>query len=529
MLLTHVGTVSVGLFTAGISILVSTSERRAVTAVRQTVGLAMVWCILPSMLQILVPRLSPRVWYWIRDCNEWWLASSPVNVAETLLRLGIGSRLFDSIMWMIGLELAAGCAFVAWSVARLRRASRKVEEGGGGKRGLARLWPTRPLRLLGRSPCGANPVLWKEVHTSRAPGIVDVIGAIVAVGVVGLIGFGTFHFARPAFIELSQHGYGGVAQEPRRAELNRFLSHVSSWVEFLMLLIVAGVAAVSVTLERARDTWDSLIATPLDGREILRAKMIGAVWKVRAGAFLLLVLWSIGLLAGSLHPVGFGAAVILLGVSMWFMAALGTFASLVSRDTSQASNRALIPALLLSGSFLLCYVPSRLTTVFMGLGSAPFVNWVCLVSSTEIRDVMSGDDTFRRLEYMNIYSYEGALSVLVACLVSIGVCAVAAICLSRAAFNRFDHVVGRPQRATNRSAPRFRSWLQLMARRRKTVAIVAIVAVFLISQIIASVRVARSLRDALAERPIISTQNGVSTTWRPLASVFRMRRTAPCV
>ena len=96
----------------------------------------------------------------------------------------------------------------------------------------------------------------------------------------------------------------------RRTEFNRFLSHVSSWVEFFMLLIVAGVAAGSVTLERARDTWDSLIATPLDGRDILRAKMLGTIWKVRYGALLLFVLWSIGLLAGSVHPVGFGAAVV---------------------------------------------------------------------------------------------------------------------------------------------------------------------------------------------------------------------------
>ena len=65
----------------------------------------------------------------------------------------------------------------------------------------------------------------------------------------------------------------------------------------------------------------------------------------------------------------------------------------------------------------------------MGMGSAPFVNWVCLVSHGEIRDVMSGDETFRRLEEMNIYSYESGLSVLVACLVSIAAFSAAAICL----------------------------------------------------------------------------------------------------
>ena len=368
VLLTHAGTVSVAFFAAGLSMLVSTSERRAVTAVRQTIGLAMVWCILPSMLQILVPRLSPRVWYWIRDFNEWWLASSPNNVAETLMRIGIGPRFFDSIVWMIGLQLAAGCAFVAWSVARLRRVSRKVEEQGRGKRGLARFWPKRPLRVFGRPSCGENPVLWKELHTSRAAGIVDVIGAIVALGVVELDRLRNISFRAPGLHRAVPARLWKWRAQPRRAELNRFLSHLSSWVEFLMLLIVAGVAAVTVTLERARDTWDSLIATPLDGREILRAKMIGAVWKVRAGAFLLLVLWSIGLLAGSVHPVGFGAAVVLLGVSMWFMAALGTFASLVSRDTAQASNRALVSGAVSVGLIPLVLRAEPVHDRFPGLG-----------------------------------------------------------------------------------------------------------------------------------------------------------------
>ena len=39
--------------------------------------------------------------------------------------------------------------------------------------------------------------------------------------------------------------------------------------ELVCLLVVAGAAAEAVATERARTTWDSLIATPLSGREIL--------------------------------------------------------------------------------------------------------------------------------------------------------------------------------------------------------------------------------------------------------------------
>ena len=83
--------------------------------------------------------------------------------------------------------------------------------------------------------------------------------------------------------------------------------------------------------------------------------------------FLLVVLWSVGLLAGALHPLGFVAALVLLGVSVGFMAALGTYVSLVSRDTPQASNRTLVPVLLLMGSFVACYLPPRIATCADGV------------------------------------------------------------------------------------------------------------------------------------------------------------------
>jgi len=72
---------------------------------------------------------------------------------------------------------------------------------------------------------------------------------------------------------------------------------------------------VRVAAERERDTWLGLIATPLPGREILKGKILGSIWRMRGVAFLMPALWSVGLLSGSLHPLGFLAAVVLLGVT----------------------------------------------------------------------------------------------------------------------------------------------------------------------------------------------------------------------
>ena len=108
VMLTHAGTVSLAFFVAGLSMLISTSERRAARALNQTIAVAAAWCILPAVFQAVVPRLSPLVWYWTRTYLAWLAASSPNAVAESVLRFGLGPRFMDSIMWMIFLQLAGG-------------------------------------------------------------------------------------------------------------------------------------------------------------------------------------------------------------------------------------------------------------------------------------------------------------------------------------------------------------------------------------------------------------------------------------
>ena len=72
-------------------------------------------------------------------------------------------------------------------------------------------------------------------------------------------------------------------------------------------------ATEGIVSERARETWDSLIATPLTARDILRSKMLAALWRMRLLLAILLGLWTIGLVAGAIHPLGFVARCACLG------------------------------------------------------------------------------------------------------------------------------------------------------------------------------------------------------------------------
>ncbi|HZW29958.1 MAG TPA: ABC transporter permease subunit, partial [Isosphaeraceae bacterium] len=350
VLLAYAGTASIGLFLAGLSVVVSIGAPRAGQAIRQTCGLAGAWVIVPFLGSIFLPRAPRQVRLWVYPVHDWLLASTPTGVLLEMGRSGFGPTAFESVRWMIGLQVAAGLVMLAWAVARLRGANRAWASDDAGR--LAGHRPGLRWRLIQRPACGDRPVLWKEIYTARPGGFAELVGRLAFLMIFASIGYGAYYYGWPAVLEWWTPGLGSTASEVSRLKFNNYVRGITSLAELVALVVVAGAAAEGVAAERARGTWDSLLATPLSGREILPAKMLGAVWKARWGGLLLAGLWSAGLLAGSLHPLGVAAALSVLGVSTWFMAALGTYVSLVSRDVVQAMTRATATVVLLSGTFL---------------------------------------------------------------------------------------------------------------------------------------------------------------------------------
>ena len=345
--------------------------------------------------------------------------------------------------WMIVLQMAAGTLMITWATVRLRPVSRRLEDGGSRRFAWLRARPR--WRLIRRPACGDWPMLWKERHTAK-PGVVTQFFEILCVSAIfASIGYATYRFGSPAAREWSQYLRGMATNRADRLAFNNYLRIMTSGIELVCLIIVGGAAAEGIASERARATWDSVLATSLGGHEVLVAKMIGAIWKARWGMVLLLALWSTGLLTGSVHPSGVAAALVLLIAATWFMAAAGTYASLVSREVTQATARTMIPFIILTGTALLCFWPGRLTSVLMGAGSVPFVNWLCLVSYRDVSRALSSG-SFRYLRLMAIYTNEGALRVLGTYLVAVTGYAAAAAWFTLTALNRFDRFAGRPER-----------------------------------------------------------------------------------
>jgi len=289
---------------------------------------------------------------------------------------------------------------------------------------------------------------------------------------IGLLAYGISWFALPAFVELYHDGYGpsgrtpivpevnpiarvvvgklmrlsaGPAPGDARPEFNYVLRILTGLLDALYVLIVAGAAAETIASERDRGTWLGLIATPLTGREILRAKVLGTIWKTRGLAILIVGLWAIGLAAGALHPIGFLASLIGLGVSAWFLAVIGVVGSLHSRDRAQATSRILAPIMLiLALSGLPFFAPGEATVLLAGF-TMPFQTWASLLSH---EDVHAATHSGVIAPFVAIGIRDGAGLFLVLATWVIGTMAqgTAAISLMSSAIRGFDAAVGRPIR-----------------------------------------------------------------------------------
>ena len=326
--LSFAGAASTAFFVAGLSIFASAISGRVREAVALAYILELAWLIGPWVLLSLASGL-PGAERFSRPALAWLLDGQPTAL------FGVGSwvdgQTIPRVAWMIGLQLAYGSTFVGLAVWRLRPGDRAVAAGGDapGHR--------RRRRLLAR-PIGDDPMLWKECRVARSGGPLRVVWIGLGLMALTSLGYVVAGSAWSAFEELAAHGYGrGLGLDlQRRGDLKSLISLTTMAVSLVWVVAVASSAACGLTAEREEDTWISLIGTRLEGREILRAKRVGALLRPRGPALTLLALWAVGVAAGAIHPLAaLALAAELLAVG-GFATALGTYLSLRATTTARA-------------------------------------------------------------------------------------------------------------------------------------------------------------------------------------------------
>ncbi len=397
VVIAYIGTFSTAAFAVALTVLISTLVRRVRQAVVISYLLMLAWLFLPSVIGVVCARLYPAIYSWYGPVSEWLSASSPVEIWFEELRRPLARGMvptaapIEAFAWMVGLQLGGTVLLLLLAIWRLRPTFRRQEETPA-RRTWFRARPSRARRprWLDRPACGDDAVLWKERYFAPA----DIFTKMVLLPAIIIV---TLPLALLTEVEgglsavlVDLFWNGWCAARYQGASLVWALQVDLGWYTAFWLLAVAGACASSVTIEREEDTWVSLTATPLTGWEIVRAKMLGAIWNQRGFGAVLVFLWSVALVTGVVYPTRILASVALVTLLTWVAAAIGVHTSMRSHSTSRAVASTIVAMAVFNG------YPLLLISWFLGglswgssfavLGVMPMLAAGPLVSSYRVVD-----------------------------------------------------------------------------------------------------------------------------------------------
>ncbi len=126
-------------------------------------------------------------------------------------------------------------------------------------------------------------------------------------------------------------------------------------------MAIAARAASSITSERERQTWDSLVSTPIEARDLVWAKVLGGVYAARWLVVLLVVMWGLGAVLDSSLLAPLLASLASLLIVLLFGCALGVFYSAAGTSSLRAMGSTLGTLFFVGGGYLFCCVPLLMT------------------------------------------------------------------------------------------------------------------------------------------------------------------------
>jgi len=465
ILTAYAGIISTGLFLAAFSIWFSATAPDTRRALARAFLCSIAWFSGPFFVALIFPRLGVRLPDWLRAANAWVLASSPASLLAKLPGLVAGKGLIDSVAWMCGLQLVGAAICLLGAIARLRSAYRA--QASGEARSAFRSLMHTSWRLRPRPPVGDDPIFWRERYTNRSRGLARLFDLLVYFGIAAAIAYPTWFFGKPALVEVWNHGYAseltsverpefnlfvrfflnpgtGLAADQARVDFNIFLRFITVFLSLFVGPSAAGLGADGIITERSRETWCSLIATPLTGRDILGAKTLATFWRMRLILGTIVALWMLGLIAGAIHPLGFVLSMLVLFSWTCFMIAWGMLCAIKARVAESATVPGISLAYLLLGTAVLpIFLPSGISSVLLGSGSSSFVLWLAEFSYRDLRNAIHYS-AFPHLHWIGIGTGEGALRVAATCLIGIVAPALGGMFVWRYATAHFDRLIGRP-------------------------------------------------------------------------------------
>ena len=390
----------------------------------------------PLLARIGLPPPS-----FVRTLIAWLLASNPLGLFLSFIGGPVSpSALYHTLGWMCGLQLAGGACLILAAIARLRSAFRANAGGDGGALAAASrarpgdsgpgpLWATIPSSgekcipaaedsSASWSASSSGSASWPRSVTppSSSHAVPSSSSGITATPAVAATA------ERPElnlivrfFLEESGPN---VPVDAARIDFNLFLRFATCTILFMISLMAAGIAAEVITTERAKDTWSSLIATPLS-RAISSRKAAGVDLAAPRDLHHPRLALGAGTALGAVHPLGFLAAMLVTAASIGFYLLFGLMTAVQAKDPATATTGTLGLSFLPVTSAALPYLlPAGIGSAFFGVASSPFVAWLSLVSYRELRCAITLS-VYPAFQWMKLDSDGGLLLAALTCAVGI--------------------------------------------------------------------------------------------------------------
>jgi ABC-type transport system involved in multi-copper enzyme maturation permease subunit len=302
-------------------------------------------------------RLLSGRWAWFEQYLHFLDPMYPVDLgvpADDLRERG-GRLLAWIVPWLVFGLTCFGLAVTRMLPAYLRQLERS------GKKKRRHWWTARRPRVW------PNPVLWKERHVEGLAPLPFLRALPAWLAVLGVIGLTVLTYGSMLFYHLNLDTLFGFEPELGQEQFDTLLERVWRlqippeeyvWRSVVVLLIASLVVAVrcsgAITSERERQTWEALLLSPMETRQII----LGKFWGILGGTLPYLIAYAVPALAFSL--LGGWTAVVLtslfLGVTCLGMAYAGA-AGIWCSAHAKSSWRSLLTTLMwtyVGGMVLYC-------------------------------------------------------------------------------------------------------------------------------------------------------------------------------
>ena len=422
------------LVAASLAILASAQRERSSTAQFEAIGWTMLWFAGFPMFTLMPARagtLTGDVLFELRRVASWIAPSSPVSLltdASWFTRMS-AETLSDRLLLMLALQLLLTSVALFGSVASLRLRDPHPS--------------TRDVHRGYRPPVGDDPIYWRESDLprrgSRLPVIVTQVRYIwilicailkmtlhlailtLAVGVPIAIAISVGWLSVRAFQErLGLRSFGGASSA--REDFNMCIRCVTTLVGVVPMMVTPASILDRFTRERDKSTWESLLTTSLSGPEILWSKTRVLLRGLRSTVAWIVPLWLLGIVCGSLHPLGTLIAATELAALLWVGVSMGIWLGIRPGSSTRAAT-------------LIC---AFVSVGMLFLGSFAVIFPLC--TSRQFADFWSDDPLARWV-------------VIVLLLTTMAAAGMVAKSITRRSYENFDKWVGRPHRGPTDPTP----------------------------------------------------------------------------